>query len=192
MTKLNLKKYKFFIIFLNLIILFSCSSGTNDKESKVDIFDGRYDSIVFSKKSFEDIGFKFSKEYDVTELPDAKSAYYGFWGKGSFERLSYELRFYATNEIARSSGTFYAEEVTGEDAIIKKADATWKEGIKDRMTSGVFGTSKNAPKYLDYVIFGNIIVLCPRELSTAISGAWDPIENCRNLLLNLPETRMVK
>jgi hypothetical protein len=173
-----------------LIILFSCSSGTNDKESKVDIFDGRYDSTVFSKKSFEDIGFKFSKEYDVTELPDAKSAYYGFWGKGSFERLSYELRFYATNEIARSSGTFYAEEVTGEDAIIKKADATWKEGIKDR--SGAQFTSTVMAKYLDYVIFGNVIVLCPSEKSTAVTGAWDPIENCRNLLLNLPETRMVK
>ena len=41
------------------------------------------------------------------------------------------------------------------------------------------------PKYLDYVIFGNVIVLCPSEKSSAVTGAWDPIENCRNMLSKL-------
>ncbi|MBM01094.1 MAG: hypothetical protein CL762_00005, partial [Chloroflexi bacterium] len=86
---------------------------------------------------------------------------------------------------AKSSGTFYAEEATGEDAIIKKSDATWKEGIKDRMTSGAFGNKKNTPKYLDYVILGNMIVLCPIEISSSEIGASDPMENCRNMLSKL-------
>ena len=166
------------------MLLTSCS-GNTDNNSNIDIFDGSYDSNIFSKNSFENIGFKFSKEYSVTELNDAESAYYGFWAEDSFERLSYELRFYPSNEIAKSSGTFFAEEATGEDAIIKKSDATWKEGIKDRRFVGPFGTSRNRPKYLGYVIFGNVIVLCPSEVSEKVIGAWDPIENCRNMLSKL-------
>ena len=165
-------------------MLISCS-GDSEKDSKLDIFDGRYDSSIFSINSFKNIGFKISKEYDVSELPDAIEAHYGFWAEDSFERLSYELRFYPSNEIAISSGTFYAEEATGEDAIIKKSDATWKEGIKDRMTSGAFGNKKNTPKYLDYVILGNMIVLCPIEISSSEIGASDPMENCRNMLSKL-------
>ena len=180
--KLDSGKYNFFIVIFSIILLISCS-GDSDKNSDIDIFDGSYNSSIFSKDSFENIGFKFSKEYNVTELNNAESAYYGFWAEDSFERLSYELRFYPSNEIAKSSGVFFAEEATGEDAIIKKADATWKEGIKDR--SGVTFSGSPMPKYLGYVIFGNVIVLCPSEVSTAVAGAWDPIENCRNLLSKL-------
>ena len=182
MMKLNLRKYNFFIVIFSIILLISCS-GDSDKNSDIDIFDGSYNSNIFSKDSFKNIGFKFSKEYDVKDLNDAESAYYGFWAEDSFERLSYELRFYPSNEIAKSSGAFFAEEVTGEEAIIKKADATWKEGIKDR--SGVTFSGSPMPKYLDYVIFGNVIVLCPSEKSSAVTGAWDPIENCRNMLSKL-------
>ncbi len=185
MMKLDSGKYNFFIVIFSIILLISCS-GDSDKNSDIDIFDGSYNSSIFSKDSFENIGFKFSKEYNVTELNNAESAYYGFWAEDSFERLSYELRFYPSNEIAKSSGVFFAEEATGEDAIIKKADATWKEGIKDRRFVGPFGTSRNRPKYLSYVIFGNVIVLCPSEVSEKVIGAWDPIENCRNLLSKLP------
>ena len=177
-------KNNFFFIIILAFLLISCS-GDSEKDSELDIFDGRYDSSIFSINSFKNIGFKISKEYDVSELPDAIEAHYGFWAEDSFERLSYELRFYPSNEIAISSGTFYAEEATGEDAIIKKSDATWKEGIKDRMTSGAFGNKKNTPKYLDYVILGNMIVLCPIEISSSEIGASDPMENCRNMLSKL-------
>ncbi len=166
MSKLKNIHFKYLILTLLTFSLFYCSVDSN-KNSNIDIFDGSYDSNIFSKNSFENIGFKFSKEYNVTELNDAESAYYGFWAEDSFERLSYELRFYSSNEIAKSSGTFFAEEATGEDAIIKKSDATWKEGIKDR--SGVTFSGSPMPKYLDYVIFGNVIVLCPSEKSTAVA-----------------------
>ena len=110
-------------------------------------------------------------------MPDALEAHYGF-----FKRREFELRFYPSNELAKASGVFFADEVTGKDAIIKKADSSWKEGIKDRMTSGVFGNKGNSPKYMDYVIFGNTIILCPSEKSTAVTGVSDPIINCTNML----------
>ena len=180
MNKIITKKI---IVFFIAIIIISCSSNSPINESPIDIFEESYNSKIFSKKSFELIGFKFSKEYDVSELPDAESAYYGFWGEEIFERLSYELRFYPSHEVAKTSGSFFAEEVTGENAILKKADATWKEGIKDRSGSEFFGSL--VPKYLDYVIFGNVIVLCPSEKSSAVKDVWNPIENCRKMLSEL-------
>ena len=172
-------------IILNLMcltLIIGCSSSGNDQNIQDDIFDGTYDNIIFSKTSFDGLEFKFSKEYDVSELPDALEAHYGF-----FQRREFEIRFYPSNEIAKSSGIFFAEEATGEDAIIKKSDASWKEGIKDRMTSGAFGNKKNTPKYMDYVILGNMIVLCPIEISSSEIGATEPLDNCRLLLSKLPE-----
>ena len=177
MTKIIINYQKYFILTLLTFSIFSCS-GNSEKDSEVDIFDGRYDSKVFTKESFNELEFKFSKEYDVSELPDAIEAHYGFW-----KRREFEIRFYPSNQIAKSSGTFYAEEATGEDAIIKKSDATWKEGIKDRSGVSFFGAPN--PKYLAYVVFGNVIVLCPSEVSSAVKGAWDPIENCRDMLTKL-------
>ena len=175
--KLKFIKNNFFFIIILALLLISCS-GDSEKNSELDIFDGRYDSSIFSINSFNNIGFKISKEYDVSELPDAVEAHYGFW-----KRREFEIRFYPSNQIAKSSGTFYAEEATGEDAIIKKSDATWKEGIKDR--SGVTFSGAPNPKYLAYVVFGNVIVLCPSEVSSAVKGVWDPIENCRDMLTKL-------
>ena len=51
---------------------------------------------MLKKKNF--IKFKIYKEYDVTDLPDADGAYYGFWGTSDFERREFELRFYSSND----------------------------------------------------------------------------------------------
>ena len=173
---------KVFLILIFLFIFTGCSSSQSSQNIQSDIFDGTYDDIIFSKASFDDLEFKFSKNYDVSELSDALEAHYGF-----FQRREFEIRFYPSNQIAKSSGIFFAEEATGEDAIIKKSDASWKEGIKDRMISGVFGNKKNSPKYMDYVILGNMIVLCPIEMSSSEIGATEPLDNCRLLLSQLPE-----
>ena len=176
-------KYKYIIIksliVLSILFIFSCSNN-DDEKVKENIMDGSYDNLFLSKESFEKIGFKFNKDYNVENLPDAVSAVYGFWGLKSFDRLAYELRFYPSNKVAKESGIFYAEEVTGRDAILKKSEASWKEGIKDRSGTTFFGTI--SPKYMDYVIFGNVIVLCPSEKSSAVSGVSDPILNCSNML----------
>ena len=176
-------KYKYIIIksliVLSILFIFSCSNN-DDEKVKENIMYGSYDNLFLSKESFEKIGFKFNKDYNVENLPDAVSAVYGFWGLKSFDRLAYELRFYPSNKVAKESGIFYAEEVTGSDAILKKSEASWKEGIKDRSGTTFFGTI--SPKYMDYVIFGNVIVLCPSEKSSAVSGVADPILNCSNML----------
>ena len=176
-------KYKYIIIksllVLSILFIFSCSNN-DDEKVRESIMDGSYDKLFLSKESFEKIGFKFNKDYNVENLPDAISAVYGFWGFKSFDRLAYELRFYPSNKVAKESGIFYAEEVTGSDAILKKSEASWKEGIKDRSGTTFFGTI--SPKYMDYVIFGNVIVLCPSEKSSAVSGVSDPILNCSNML----------
>ena len=176
---------KIFIKLFLVVLIVGCSSEVTNQNDK-DIFDGTYDNVIFTKDSFALLEFKFIKEYDVTELPEAIEAHYGF-----FKRREFELRFYPSNELAKSSGVFFADEVTGKDAIIKKADSSWKEGIKDRMTSGVFGNKGNSPKYMDYVILGNMIVLCPIEISSSEIGAGEPLDNCRLLLSNLPEINLI-
>ncbi len=175
-----------FFNFIFTVLMVGCSTSSNLETDKNDIFDGTYNNIIFSKESFNGLDFKFSKEYDVSGLPDALEAHYGF-----FKRREFEIRFYPSNKIAVSSGVFYADEVTGDNAIIKKSDASWKEGIKDRMTSGAFGNKKNTPKYMDYVVLGNMIVLCPIEISSSELGATEPMENCRMLLSELPEIKKI-
>ena len=58
--------------------------------------------------------------------------------------------------------------------------------IKDRMTSGAFGNKKNSQVY-GLCNFGNMIVLCPIEISSSEIGATEPLDNCRLLLSKLPE-----
>ena len=177
------------VLLLSLIfILFvSCLNQENPTDTilEIDFNDPKYNSLNYSIEDFEKIGFKISKIYDVSELPGATSAFYGFWGSKQYERREYEIRIYPSNENARLEGISFAEEASGQDAIIKKSDATWKEGVKDRRFVGPFGTSKNYPKYLDYIIWANLIILCPSEKSEGVIGASDPIENCKKLIKSL-------
>ena len=117
-------KYKYITIkssiVLAILIIFSCSNN-DEVISRESIFDGSYDNLEITRESFEKIGFKFNKDYNIENLPDAVSAHYGFWGLKTFERLAYELRFYPSNKVAKESGIFYAEEVTGSNAILKKS-----------------------------------------------------------------------
>ena len=175
------------ILSLIFVLFISCFNQANSINTilDIDIYDPKYNSLNYSIKDFEKIGFKISKKYDVSELPGATSAFYGFWGLKQYERREYEIRIYPSNENARLEGISFAEEASGQDAIIKKSDATWKEGVKDRRFVGPFGSSKNYPKYLDYLIWGNLIILCPSEKSEGVIGASDPIENCKKLIKSL-------
>ena len=121
------------LIFLsiNILLLTSCLNQQESNENLllIDINDAKYNSLKFSIEDFKNIGFKVSKEYDVS----------------------------------------------------------WKEGVKDRRFVGPFGTSKNYPKYLDYIIWGNLIILCPSEKSEGVIGASDALENCLKLIHNLQD-----
>ena len=102
-------------------------------------------------------------------MPKATKAFYGWKSVGEEGRKDFEVRIYPSHEDAIEFGKFYADEATGEDAIITKKDASWKEGIKDRRTistptdGGSIGAaigSKSSPKYGDYIVYENLIIFC--------------------------------
>ena len=150
-------------------------------EEKAD--DSSYDVVTASERIFifeelESIGFKKNKEYDVSGLEGALIAVNGFWST-DIGKKEYELRFYPSHSVAVSLGESLAQEVTGEDAIIKKSEATWKEGIKDRRRSQ--RTSGSHPKYGNYSIYGNIVMLCEGQVGISLEVCWKLINALEKL-----------
>ena len=122
---------------------------------------------VYTLDDLLDFGFKKSKTYNVEGLPEAVEAYMGFWGLDPYDRKEYELRFYASHKAAVEHGTALAEEGSGEGMKANKDTQTWQEGAKHRWFSGgVTDTSSPAsmqkprPRYGDFAIYGNLIMLC--------------------------------
>jgi hypothetical protein len=135
-------------------------------------------SHIFIFEELESIGFKKNKEYNVSGLEGAVRAVNGFWST-DIGKKEYELRFYPSHSVAVSLGEPLAQEVTGKDAIIKKSDATWKEGIKDRRRSQ--RTSGSHPKYGNYSIYGNIVILCEGQVGISLEVCWKLISALEEL-----------
>ena len=128
---------------------------------------------------------KAAKHYDVTDLPNAVDAWYGFiqTDKGP---MDIEARFYASHADAVSFGTALAEEVSGDDAIIDEDLTTWPEGYKDRQRMRSGGTAdlsawsgQRGPNYADFVIYGNVVLLCQGD------EPLDSIRVCHELITAL-------
>ena len=162
------------ILSLTLLTLVSCSG--NRDVSSYDV--ATNSSRIFTFEELESIGFKKNKEYDVSGLEGATKAINGFWST-DIGKKEYELRFYPSHAIAVSLGEPLAQEATGEDAIIKKSDATWKEGIKDRRRSQ--RTSGSHPKYGNYSIYGNIVMLCEGQVGISLEVCWKLISALKEL-----------
>lgn len=157
-----------------LILVVACGEKADDSS---------YDVVTASERIFifeelESIGFKKNKEYDVSGLEGALIAVNGFWST-DIGKKEYELRFYPSHSVAVSLGESLAQEVTGKDAIIKKSDATWKEGIKDRRRSQ--RTSGSHPKYGNYSIYGNIVILCEGQVGISLEVCWKLISALEEL-----------
>jgi hypothetical protein len=121
---------------------------------------------IISFTDLQEIGFKKSKTYDVEELTGAESAYFGFWGLDPYDRKDYEVRFFASHSDAVELGTALASERVGADAKVKEENSNWPVGLKDarRCTgSKAYSGPQNCltPKYWDFSIYANMIVLCP-------------------------------
>ena len=161
-------------LIISIIVLTSCSGEKSDA-----LF---YEIITPSNKIFafqdlKNIGFKKSREYNVSKLEGATGAWFGFWGEDEYNRKDYEIRFYSNHQDAVSLGETLAKEVTGKDAVIAKSEATWKEGVKDRRTiggpgSGGGGRSGTFPKYGNYSIYGNMVILCEGQIEIALEVCW--------------------
>ena len=134
--------------------------------------------------AFDDLtaaGFRESKEYDVEGLTGATGAWFGWWSPGGGAPVDIEVRFYESHEDAVELGTSFAEEASGDDAIINSNDATWKKDVRDRRSviGGVEGggaRSGAAPKYGDYAIFANMVMLCEGTTSD------HSLERCESLV----------
>ena len=118
----------------------------------------------YTVADFEAIGFKLSKSYDVKGLEEASSAHYGFYGVDPYKRLEYEARFYFSHEAAKSVGVDFANEASGAAASLYEDDQRWKEGLAQRRrcdSSGGHHVGRcGFPKYFDYVVAGNMVLMC--------------------------------
>ena len=152
----------------------SCSSGDSEPEDSFSKINP--DETIRDLSSFEKAPFKLSKEYDVSALPMADAAYKGFFTPPDSNSIQYELRIYPDHTSAVEKGMEYAEEVTGPDALLRSVDVRWDEGTKDRRGGG---GSRGAltPIYADYVIIGNVIMLCQGRDSV------QSLNRCQDLLL---------
>ena len=136
---------------------------------------------LFTLDDFGAIGFKIAKEYNVDGLTAATGAWFGFWRPEGSDAKEFEIRFYASHEDAALYGTSFADEATGEDAVLEEEDVTWKEGIKDRKyffagPIGSHGSGSVQPKYGDYAIYGNMVLLCEG------ANATHSLERCSSLI----------
>ena len=136
---------------------------------------------IYSLDDLLEVGFKKAKTFDVEGLTAATSAYYGFWGVDPYDRKEFEARFYASHADAVEFGVSFADERTGPDAIIKSGETSWEEGAKEarscvRISSNA---SCHLSKYGDYMIYGNMILICQgRDSETSL-------EQCAGLLEQL-------
>ena len=152
----------------------ACLAGDSDSEGTFSKINA--DQTFRDLSSFEKVPFKLAKEYDVSELPMATAAYKVFFTPPDSQPIQYELRIYPDHVSAIEKGVEYAEEVTGEDALLRSDDVRWDEGTKDRRGGG-FHRHGLTPLYGDYAVIGNVIMLCEGRDST------QSLNRCESLLL---------
>ena len=161
-----------------LAIVGACGEGNSDNTP---LEKTTFESGIFSIEDFVNIGFKVNKEYDVSELEDSIGVWFGFWKNNLNKSLDYEIRIYPSQQLALDKGVKYVEEVIGKDAILSESLSSWKEGIQHRRTRtgrGMSGSEANTirAKYLDYIVFGNTMILCEGLDLT------DARQNCSDLV----------
>ncbi len=97
-----------------LFALTGCGVDGSEANGFVQIRTAPDNYTVDDLKAF---GFKTSKHYDVEGLPDGLDAWKGFWGLDPYDRHDYEIRFYASHDLAVSSGKPIAIESPHESPI---------------------------------------------------------------------------
>ena len=143
---------------------------------------------ILAIEDLQDVGFKKSKTYDVEGLAGAESAYYGFWSLDIYDLKDYEVRFFKSHSDAFELGTAQADERSGENAILDEETSSWPVGMKDMRQCGGDKASGPAshgiqncksPKYWDFSIYANMILLCS-------GGDVEAAQTlCNNLLIEI-------
>jgi hypothetical protein len=134
-------------------------SETDEIIAKIDATDRIYTADDIKETPF----FKTDDNYDVEGLDAAVAAVYGFYGTDPYNRKEYEARFYPDHATAMAQGVDFADEATGDASILKDIQR-WDEGIKDRRqcagNGGHHSGKCDNPKYFDYIVVGNMILMC--------------------------------
>ena len=153
------------LLAMTVLAMTGCGSDGSGDEGFAQVRTAPDNYTVDDLKAF---GFKASKHYDVEGLPDGLDAWKGFWGLDPYDRHDYEIRFYASHDLAVSSGKPIAIESTGEEFEASRETQTWTEGLKDRwqaqgvtdISGGASRQSKPRPTYPNWAILGNMVILC--------------------------------
>ena len=154
------------IVSISLLFIIGACGGESSLDSENTSLEKiTNESEIYAIEDFINTGFKVNKEYDVSELEDSIGVWFGFWKNNLNKSLDYEIRIYPSQQLALDKGVKYVEEVIGEEAILRKSLSSWKEGIQDRRTRSdlsMRGSEANSirAKYLDYIVYGNSIILC--------------------------------
>lgn len=159
------------VMLVGVLAATACGSGSNSDASALAKITPS--ETILTLDDLLNAGFKKGKTFDVEGLTGATHAYYGFWGIDPYDRKEFEARFYASHSDAVELGTLFADERTGTDANIKSGESSWDEGTKEARacTRSAGGDSSNCrvSKYGDYVIYGNMILVCQgRDSGTAL------------------------
>lgn len=163
----------------------ACGSDTGDNDGAPAEGSGgdpriRNTEGTYSIDDLKTAGVKANKDYDVEELPGADAAW-----RIIYNRLDYEVRFYPDHQTLLDEGIAYVEHVTGDDAVVIGDDVIWEEGAKDRRRCSRDADTPHSgcsysPRYWDYVVVGNMILMCEGLESK------QSIDNCDDLLEQLP------
>ena len=161
------------IIAMCLMLVVATACGSSPDSANEIVAKITPSETIFSLESLTDVGFKKGKTFDVEGLTGAITAYLGYWGLNPYDRKDYEARFYPSHADAVEFGTIFADERTGPDAVIKTGETMWEEGAKEARScnraAGANSSNCRISKYGDYIIYGNMILICQgRDSATSL------------------------
>ena len=173
-----MNKFKIILLTLISILIISCGNSSSENTFEQIFSDGN----IQNEEDLKLAGIKKGKKYKVEGLNKANAAIFAFYKKpGEKKAIEYEIRFYNNHEDALNEGVPMAIERVGPDAKLKKEYATWDEGLKDARQCGGAGGGMSAggsqaggagdhavgscssPKYNEYFVFNNMVILCQGE-----------------------------
>lgn len=168
-----MKQFLSLIIVMCLMLVVATACGSSPDSANEIVAKITPSETIFSLESLTDVGFKKGKTFDVEGLTGAITAYLGFWGLDPYDRKNYEARFYPSHADAVEFGTIFADERTGPDAVIKTGETMWEEGAKEARScnraAGANSSNCRISKYGDYIIYGNMILICEgRDSATSL------------------------
>ena len=153
------------LAFIGLLVVLAAACGSESTGSVGPSAQVSQSGAIYTVDDLMALGFKKSRTYSLDGLPGATEAIFGFWRVPNGDPVDFEVRFYGSHDDAVSLGKALGEEGSGEDAVLDDSEATYQHGAKDRRIiighgAGGGGRSGIGPKYADYAIFDNLVMLC--------------------------------